>query len=301
MNVPCPGPRKPPRAPRLPPLPPRDLPPLRSQDARASLLLDKCARDGARAELRLRIRSPLARPVPGRAGRGSSCSRPAALRPCSPSARFPSSTGSTGPLRSRPSPGRRSSASSASCRAPTGARIEGRAPSGGAVFLFAGGRFVATAYVEQGEFHFDDVRADGPYRVGSLALGGAVREPPRRGGRSAAPAAAPGQPRPFAARVAAASLRRRRKPLRLSVDSARPCRRARPLPRPARPARGSRFVRRRLFESRRARDPECPSRAEDPHDDLSDRRIHPPLSRRSPVASPRTDTRWGTIPTRTRT
>ena len=65
---------------------------------------------------------------------------------------------------------------------PDGASIVGRAPSGGAVFLFAGNRFVATAYVEEGQFRFEGVKAEGPYRVGALPL---VSEP------QAAPAPAP--------------------------------------------------------------------------------------------------------------
>ena len=144
----------------------------------------KCARDGARAELRLRIRSPTLPPGSRPAGRGSRARgllrsdrvrppRGFGARPAQPAlsvlARLP------GDVR----PDRAGGAGA------DGARIEGRAPSGGAVFLFAGGRFVATAYVEQGEFHFDDVRADGPYRVGSLALASA---PPAEAA-SAAPAA----------------------------------------------------------------------------------------------------------------
>lgn len=144
----------------------------------------KCARDGARAELRLRIGHRLSRPVPGRLAVAlvlAACCAPTvfALRAVSELDRL-----------NRPSPF--SPVSRATfvriervVPGPTGARIEGRAPSGGAVFLFAGGRFIATAYVEQGEFHFDDVRADGPYRVGSLALASA---PPAEAA-SAAPAA----------------------------------------------------------------------------------------------------------------
>lgn len=51
-----------------------------------------------------------------------------------------------------------------------GARIEGTAAPGNAVFLFAQGRLAATAFAENGRFRFDGVRAPGPYRVGALSL-----------------------------------------------------------------------------------------------------------------------------------
>jgi peptidoglycan/xylan/chitin deacetylase (PgdA/CDA1 family) len=51
-----------------------------------------------------------------------------------------------------------------------GARIEGTAAPGNAVFLFAQGRLAATAFAENGHFRFDGVRAPGPYRVGALSL-----------------------------------------------------------------------------------------------------------------------------------
>ena len=53
---------------------------------------------------------------------------------------------------------------------PSGAAIEGRGPTGAAVFLFAGGRFVGTAPVEHDRFRFEGVRAQGPYRVGAIFL-----------------------------------------------------------------------------------------------------------------------------------
>ena len=53
---------------------------------------------------------------------------------------------------------------------PKGARLEGTAPEGAAVFLFAGGRFVATSPAEAGRFRFEGVSVPGPYRVGALPL-----------------------------------------------------------------------------------------------------------------------------------
>jgi peptidoglycan/xylan/chitin deacetylase (PgdA/CDA1 family) len=53
---------------------------------------------------------------------------------------------------------------------PTGSVVEGRAPAGAAVFLFAGGRLVGTMPVEGGRFRFEGVKARGPYRVGAIFL-----------------------------------------------------------------------------------------------------------------------------------
>ncbi len=51
-----------------------------------------------------------------------------------------------------------------------GARIEGTAPAGSAVFLFAGPHFIGTAFAEAGKFRFEEVHASGPYRVGAMFL-----------------------------------------------------------------------------------------------------------------------------------
>lgn len=53
---------------------------------------------------------------------------------------------------------------------PSGTRIAGVGPEGAAVFLFAGGRFVAVAPVQSGRFVFEDIREKGPYRVGAMPL-----------------------------------------------------------------------------------------------------------------------------------
>jgi peptidoglycan/xylan/chitin deacetylase (PgdA/CDA1 family) len=53
---------------------------------------------------------------------------------------------------------------------PGGARIEGSAPEGTAVFLFAGGQFVGAASARAGRFRFEAVQQPGPYHVGAMPL-----------------------------------------------------------------------------------------------------------------------------------
>ncbi len=75
---------------------------------------------------------------------------------------------------------------------PAGARIEGTASPGGAVFLFGAEGYLASAPVAQGRFHFEGVREKGPYRVGVLPLSAeAVAS-------TAAPAPAAAEPAPVA-------------------------------------------------------------------------------------------------------
>ncbi len=57
---------------------------------------------------------------------------------------------------------------------PEGARIDGTAPAGAAVFLFSGGVFSATTVAADGRFRFERVGATGPYRVGALPLAGSA-------------------------------------------------------------------------------------------------------------------------------
>jgi peptidoglycan/xylan/chitin deacetylase (PgdA/CDA1 family) len=150
----------------------------------------RCARDSGRAELWLRIRTELGRAIPGRlavaAVLAAACAPTLlALRAVSELDRL--NRLAVSPIAPRPPlvrierivPG------------PDGARIEGRAPAGGAVFLFAGSRFVATAYVEEGQFRFDGVKADGPYRVGTLPL---ASEPLAAAPKGVAEAAPPPEP-----------------------------------------------------------------------------------------------------------
>jgi len=128
-----------------------------------------CARDSARAELRLKIQAQLGRAIPGRVAvavvLAAACAPTVlALRAVSELDRLNQPLLS--PIAPRPALVRIERVVPGA----DGARIEGRAPDGGAVFLFAGSRFVATAYVENGQFRFEGVKVDGPYRVGSLAL-----------------------------------------------------------------------------------------------------------------------------------
>jgi peptidoglycan/xylan/chitin deacetylase (PgdA/CDA1 family) len=53
---------------------------------------------------------------------------------------------------------------------PDGVTVEGTSEEGGAVFLFAGDRFVAVTAVHDGRFRFERVHPAANYRVGGLAL-----------------------------------------------------------------------------------------------------------------------------------
>ena len=78
---------------------------------------------------------------------------------------------------------------------PSGIRLSGRAKGGFAVFLYAGGRLVASAFADGGRFRFEGVRETGPYRVSSMPAGARAAE-------AAAPPAtriAESRPRPAAA------------------------------------------------------------------------------------------------------
>jgi peptidoglycan/xylan/chitin deacetylase (PgdA/CDA1 family) len=161
----------------------------------------KCARDGARKELKIRIRRRLARPVPARlavAAVLAACFAPTvfALRAVSELDRL------NAPAPFAPAPRPALVRIERIVPGAEGTLIEGRGPEGGAVFLFSGSRFVATAYVEQGRFRFEGVGASGPYRVGAIPLASApAPEPPARTARtapSAAEAPPPGASTPFA-------------------------------------------------------------------------------------------------------
>jgi len=148
----------------------------------------RCARDAGRAELRLKIQGQLRRAVPGRVAVAvvlAAASAPTlmALRAVSELDRL------NQPAVSRITPRPPLVRIERVVPGPDGAQIVGSAPSGGAVFLFAGSRFVATAYVEEGRFRFEGVKVEGPYRVGALAL---VSEPPPGSppGNASSPAAA---------------------------------------------------------------------------------------------------------------
>ena len=129
----------------------------------------RCARDGGRAETRALIRSHLARPIPPRLAVLAvllAASAPAvlALRTVAQLDRL----NSPAPF----SPARRAPAARVESvvPGPDGSRIEGSAPPGAAVFLFAGGQFAGTALAADGRFRFEGVKSPGPYLVGTLPL-----------------------------------------------------------------------------------------------------------------------------------
>ena len=236
----------------------------------------QCARDSARAELRLKIQEQLGRAIPGRVAvavvLAAACAPTVlALRAVSELDRLNQPLLS--PIAPRPTLVRIERVVPGA----DGARIEGRAPDGGAVFLFAGSRFVATAYVEDGQFRFEGVKVDGPYRVGSLALAAepvtaratpidfvapktAAAEPTALPPQSA-PSAAPIAPAaPIAAAAAgdggrssasASGAFRSRSRCRRPAGRGRSPRRPGPLSRPQRPAGGARLLRRGIVRSRR--------------------------------------------------
>jgi peptidoglycan/xylan/chitin deacetylase (PgdA/CDA1 family) len=78
---------------------------------------------------------------------------------------------------------------------PAGSRLEGTASEGCAVFLFAGGRFVASVPATGGRFQFESVREPGPYRVGAMSLSAEAAYAPTPASEPARqPTAAPGAP-----------------------------------------------------------------------------------------------------------
>jgi peptidoglycan/xylan/chitin deacetylase (PgdA/CDA1 family) len=137
----------------------------------------RCSREAVRAAWRSRVRQRLGRPISSRAAvilvlLALGAPTLLALRVVSQLDRL----NTPSPLvRRRPAPSARIVTVAGS---PWGTRIEGTAPAGSAVFLFAGSRFIGAASAEDGKFLFDDVAAPGPYRVGAMPL-------------SAGPAAAP--------------------------------------------------------------------------------------------------------------
>ncbi len=177
-----------------------------------------CARDAGRAAVRLLIRGRLEKPVPARLAVAvvlvaSIAPGLLALRAVSELDRLNAPAPFTSPRRpplarvEKVVPG------------PDGAAIEGRAPAGAAVFLFAAGRFIGTAYAEDGTFRFERVTPSGPYRVGVLPLAAAPPAPetPPGAADSAAQAAAvpPVAPPPAATRISST-------PAALAAAEARP-------------------------------------------------------------------------------
>ena len=130
----------------------------------------RCARDAGRAVWRNEIRKRLGRPISSRVAvllvlLALGAPTLFALRAVTELDRLNSASPLAVPR--RPGPAARIEAVTQSA---SGARIEGKAPAGSAVFLFAGSQFVGAAFAEEGRFRFEDVRVAGPYRVGALFL-----------------------------------------------------------------------------------------------------------------------------------
>jgi peptidoglycan/xylan/chitin deacetylase (PgdA/CDA1 family) len=129
----------------------------------------RCARDAGRAAVRAQLKARLYRPIPSRLavlGVLLACSAPGvlALRTVRELDRLNTPAPFT-PIRRGPS------ARIERVEAGTeGTRIDGTAPAGAAVFLFAGGQFAGTAIATDGAFRFEGVRSPGPYLVGTLPL-----------------------------------------------------------------------------------------------------------------------------------
>ncbi len=129
----------------------------------------QCARDADRLAAWRRVRAQLSRPVPARAAVLA-----VALAASAPMILALRTVRDLDRLNGLAPMARTNRASRAALESivetPKGARLEGTAPEGAAVFLFAGGRFVATSPSEAGRFRFEGVSVPGPYRVGALPL-----------------------------------------------------------------------------------------------------------------------------------
>jgi peptidoglycan/xylan/chitin deacetylase (PgdA/CDA1 family) len=145
----------------------------------------RCARDAGRHAVWRRVREQLVRPVPARlavltVALAAGTPMLLALRTVATLDRLDHPPPLTTSARPVFSPAR----IDALAETPEGTRLEGTAPEGAAVFLFAAGRFVAATSVSSGRFRFDGVREKGPYRVGAIPLSAetlppATVEPPR--------------------------------------------------------------------------------------------------------------------------
>jgi peptidoglycan/xylan/chitin deacetylase (PgdA/CDA1 family) len=130
----------------------------------------RCSREDGRLAFWRPLHRRLSRPVPPRLALatvtlGVAAPMLLALRTVGELDRLSSPGSAPAPLK-RPPAARIESVT----EGPAGARIEGSATPGGAVFLFAAARFVTSAPVADGHFRFEAVRESGPYRVGVLPL-----------------------------------------------------------------------------------------------------------------------------------
>jgi peptidoglycan/xylan/chitin deacetylase (PgdA/CDA1 family) len=130
----------------------------------------RCARDAGRHAVWRRVRGILARPVPGRlavlsVAVAAGAPMVLALRTVATLDRLQPWPPPAGQRRAAPPPRIESVT-----EVQGGTRLEGTAPDGAAVFLFASGRFIAAAQATSGRFHFDGIREKGPFRVGAMPL-----------------------------------------------------------------------------------------------------------------------------------
>lgn len=165
----------------------------------------RCARDSDRLAAWHRVRGQLFRPVPARvAVLAVTLAASAPMILALKTVRDLDRLNEPAPL-ARANRGTGRATLESVVESPRGARLEGTAPEGTAVFLFAGGRFVATAPSEAGRFRFEGVSVPGPYRVGALPLS---EERPLEAGPPAPPAETSSiqaaRPSPAPARIAAA-------------------------------------------------------------------------------------------------
>ncbi len=130
----------------------------------------RCAREDGRRTFWRPLRERFARPVPPRlalaaVALGVAAPMVLALRTVGELDRLSLQASPPPPLRRMAAARIESVTATAS-----GARIEGSASPGGAVFLFGSTGYVASVPVENGRFRFDGVGQDGPFRVGILPL-----------------------------------------------------------------------------------------------------------------------------------
>ena len=154
----------------------------------------RCARDAGRHAAWRAVRRRLLRPVSGRVAVvlvAMAASAPVILALRTVRELDSLSTPSPASSPRRPAPAARLDTVQ---DGPSGTRLEGTASEGSAVFLFAGGRFVASVPSEGGRFRFEEIREKGPYRVGAMSLSAEAAYAPT----PAAPAPAPARP-PIAA------------------------------------------------------------------------------------------------------
>ncbi|HTO88093.1 MAG TPA: polysaccharide deacetylase family protein [Thermoanaerobaculia bacterium] len=134
----------------------------------------RCAREDGRLALWRPVQKRLARPVPPRLALAA-----VALAVIAPMLLALKTVGELDRLSTAafsPVPVRRPPAARIETvtEGPEGARIEGVASPGGAVFLFGSAGFVASTPVADGRFRFEKIRQMGPYRVGVLPLSSEV-------------------------------------------------------------------------------------------------------------------------------